>query len=531
MSVSAWVVGGALTMYVMGLAIAKEMEDFPGGGRALAAIVMPGAQAMRLMRWPAERIDTLGGYLTYHNITLFSLLIAIYAAVQGARAVRGDEDRHSLEEVLATGWSRRAVIRDRAVGFALLLSMICIGLALGTEAALASGHASDLGGSLVTFGVLGLCAMVAYSLGLLVSQLVPTARAAAGMSALILTALYVCTNVWDELGIAGVIRFVSPFYYFGFSRALVPGHGFDAPASAALVLMSVALLALAVVAFERRDYASALWTRRRKGRRSAAGASRATQRVVGAVWKATFLRGRYGLLAWSISAGAVVFLMMLLKPSVMDAWSLFSKYMPGARGTEGAYSETMYVAFSAEIIAPIVAAYVIVQAAGWVGDLAQGRVEEVLAAPVSWSRLVWERLLASSVGVACIAAAAVTALSAGAIAVDVEIDPGGLGRLALATVLLGAALAAVAAIAVAGIRSGVAITVLGVFVGASYLLGYIRPIFEWPDWVSRLNVFSLYGHPYAEWPAIGDVAVLVAMALLGGLLAVAIAQRTPKVAT
>ncbi len=80
----------------------------------------------------------------------------------------------------------------------------------------------------------GLCAMVGYSLGLLVSQLTPTSRAAAGVSSIVLTALYVLNNVWEELGWFGAVRFVSPFYYANFSRALVPGYGLDVPATVAL---------------------------------------------------------------------------------------------------------------------------------------------------------------------------------------------------------------------------------------------------------------------------------------------------------
>ena len=103
MGVVAWVLGGAAAMLFMGLALAQEMDDFPGGAEALAASVMPAVEAMRPLRWPAERLDTLGGYLTFHNIVLVQGFLAIYAAIQGTRAVRGAEDRHSLEQILATG--------------------------------------------------------------------------------------------------------------------------------------------------------------------------------------------------------------------------------------------------------------------------------------------------------------------------------------------------------------------------------------------------------------------------------------------
>ena len=126
----AWVVGGGLAMFGMAVALATEMDDFPGGAAGLAASVMAGAEALRPLRWPAERLDTLGGYLTYHNVTLYTFALAIYGLVQGARAIRGDEERGSLEEVLATGHPRIAVLRDRAIGFALVIAAICTGLGL-----------------------------------------------------------------------------------------------------------------------------------------------------------------------------------------------------------------------------------------------------------------------------------------------------------------------------------------------------------------------------------------------------------------
>jgi len=73
-------------MIIMGAALARERARFPGGPEARATSVMPGAEAMRLLRWPAERLDTLGGYLTYHNVTVFLLALSVYGAVQGANA-------------------------------------------------------------------------------------------------------------------------------------------------------------------------------------------------------------------------------------------------------------------------------------------------------------------------------------------------------------------------------------------------------------------------------------------------------------
>ena len=196
----AWVVGGGLAMLGMAVALATEMDDFPGGAAGLAASVMAGAEALRPLRWPAERLDTLGGYLTYHNVTLYTFALAIYGLVQGARAIRGDEERGSLEEVLATGHPRMAVLRDRALGFAIVVTVICTGLGLAVAAGLAAGGEPDLGGSLITMGTSGMVALVAYALGMLAAQLVGSSRAASGVGAALLSVLYVATNMGDRLG-------------------------------------------------------------------------------------------------------------------------------------------------------------------------------------------------------------------------------------------------------------------------------------------------------------------------------------------
>lgn len=529
-SAISWALGSAAVMYLMGLAIAQEIKDFPGGARGLEVSVLPATQALRIMRWPAEHLDTLGGYLTYHNVMLVMLFLAIYGAMQGSRAVRRGEDRHALEQILATGWTRAAVIRDRTLGFAVILTGISVGMGLGTAAAMAGGGEPDLAGSLITGMAVGLCALVGYCLGLLVSQLTRTSRISAGISSVILTALYVLTNIWDKLGPFEWVRFLSPFYYADFSRALVPGYGLDVPASLAMVAMSAVLFVLASWAFQRRDYGAALWHRQRARERRAAVPGRGSQRVFGSVTAASLYRGRWGLLAWALGAGSFSALMMLLEPSVIDMWSVFGKYMPGTGGTVGIPIVTVYVGFSGEIVAIVIVAFVIAQAAGWASDLADGRAEAVLATPVSWSRMVWERLLALAIGVACIVGGTVAGLALGAASVGLHLDVGGIWRLLADSVLFGAALGGLAAIVVATFRRGLAVTVLGIVVGASYLQGYLASIFEWPGWVERSSLFIAFGNPYVEWAGSGEALLLLTLAVPGALIAAWIAERTPKVA-
>lgn len=525
---AAWIVGGALSMLFMGLALHEEMASFPGGPQALAASVTPAAEAMRVLRWPAEHLETLGGYLTFHNVMLVSGFLALYAALQGARLVRGPEERHSLEDVLATGCSRPAYLRDRALGFVAVLAAITLGVALGIAWAMAASDAPDLSGSLVTMASVGLGASAAFAVGVLVSQLVRSSRSARGISALVLVAMYLANNAVDADDTLGWIRYLTPFHWVNQSRALVPGYTADGAAMAALLVLTVVLLGLAAVAFQRRDYGSGLWSR------AAAHQVVSTRPVavqhwwLASPWLASLREHRLGLAAWIAASGAFAALMMLLQPAAIDVFEQFSYYL-GMVGGAGTTPEIMYATFITDVIAPIVAAFVIAQAAGWVADLEQGRVETLLAAPLSWSRLVWERLIAVGVGVVAITAACLTVIGVGSLIVGAEVSLAGLLRVGAMCVVLAWAVAAVATVAVVTLRSAVALTVVAVYVAFAYLLTWMIPMFDWPTWTERLSIFAAFGHPYREWPAGGSLVLLGSLALVGSILGAALAERTPKV--
>ena len=527
LGIAVWIVGGSLAMYAIAAGFASEVARFAGGAKAMAASMAAGVEALRLLRWPAERLDTLGGYLTYHNVTVYVLLLSLYAAVAGSRAVRGPEARHSLEEILAAGWSRPAVIRDRAAGYVLTLALISAGVGLGLAASMAAGGEPDFGGSLITAAAAGLCALVAYAFGLLVSQLMVSSRAAGGVAAAVIAGLYLFTNVWQKLGPAGWARFISPFYYFNTSRALVPGYGFDLAAAAALLAMAALLIGAATLAFQRRDYAAALWSRPARRARPARPIQR---RVLRWLWSAMLIRERYGLLGWAGAAAVIMFMMARLEPSVVDMWNKI-KLVQTFIGTQpGRSAADQYLSFAAEIIAPIVVAYVITRAASWAADLRQGRVELILAAPVSWPRLISERLAALAVGILVITAGSIAGLVAGATSAGAPLSAPGLLRLTALTMLLGISLGAIAAALLAWLRNGTAITALAVFAAVSYLLTYLVQLFGWPGWVGKLSVFGAFGRPYLELPTAAGFAFLCALAVLGTLIAAALAARSPKVA-
>jgi hypothetical protein len=55
-------------------------------------------------------------------------------------------------------------------------------------------------------------------------------------------------------------------------------------------------------------------------------------------------------------------------------------------------------------------------------------------------------------------------------------------------------------------------------------------MFGWPGWVEQSSLFSAFGNPYVAWAELGEIAILLVLAVPGWLAAAAIAERTPKVA-
>jgi hypothetical protein len=157
-------------------------------------------------------------------------------------------------------------------------------------------------------------------------------------------------------------------------------------------------------------------------------------------------------------------------------------------------------------------------------------VELALSTPLSRPRLVAERLLSVIVGTAGLAIGAIGGLYVGASAVGLSLQGPGLVRTAADTLILGAALGGVAVLVVAAFRGSLAVTVMAVLLGASYLVGYLAELFTWPAWAGRFSVFTVFGSPYVEWPTRTETAVLVGVAVVGTGLAMLVAERTRGVA-
>lgn len=520
-----WIGAGVVFMVVVGYGYLEQVETYPGGAPAMGAALEAAAQAMRLFRWPAERLDTFGGYITYHNLTVISLALGVWGAIQGASLLRGAEAEGRLECLLAAGRSRRRILADRVAGWAITLAAITAGIGGGLAAATAIAGDADWFGSMIAMSSVMLVGLACFGLGLAVAQLVGPIRFAAGMAAAAVTGLYLITNVAEELGWMGGLRYLSPFHYSDVSRVLVPGHSVDLSAMVPLGVMSSAAIGLSVWAFERRDLGAPLW---RLDRRRV-GANPRREATARSYWRAELGRHKAGLAAWSVGAAILTGLMAWLEPVVVGMWDEME--LARILSPQSGISVTdSYLSLASQLVAALIAAYAIHRAAGWVAEMQEGRVEMFLSQPISWRRLLLYRLALAACGVLAISAASAVGLALGAAAVGAPLSRAGLLRTVPFTLILGLAALGVGAMLVAWKPTVGAVALLSAAMFASYLLAFAIPLFDLPDWTMNLSLFGAYGQPYLESPDTGGLALLIGLTLAGPVIATRLAERHPKVA-
>lgn len=523
-SAIAWIVGGALANYWMIFSLKNELEDFPGGPEMLVKVLGPTIEAFRPMRWPAERLDTLGGYATYHNMLLITMFLGVYAALQGATSLRTLEANGSMSVWLSAGISRRHIVIVRSVSFALMLGAIAMGIAGGTALALSGAGEPNIQGAFITLLASWCVSLLCFGFGQLLSHFLSSAKLAAGIAATTIVVLYVLGNSAGTFGPFAFLEYLSPFTYSNMSRALVPGIDAHWPSMIGVVFAAAALIAVSTRLFLTRDIGSVVRARVHESHQHVASRRSFTVRSL-------FGDGLYhswvAMLTWALGGAALVGVMVSLEPAAMDAWSYFDVLFPPGQDAI-VEREAQYLSFSGALLVPLVAGFVVAQSSKWSADFTAGRTGLILSTPVSWARLFSTRAAIALLGVVGILVASLGAMVIVAASIDVGVDLDGLIRLTTSSLVLGVAMIALSAIVTVLFTQRSAVLMLSIYLAVSYILLYVAPMLEWPPWVGRLSLFTAFGNPYIEWPTLLESSVILALAGPGLLLAFVLTTRSRK---
>ena len=454
--------------------------------------------------------ETLGGYEQYKWLSSAIVMMMIWAGLVGVGVGRGEEERGLTEEWLASGVSRTRLLLARSAAFGLVLLIACVGSVLGIVAVAPIVHQDpNLAGELGKAVSMAAGLFAGYALALLISQL-PAERQTAtafGIGALVL--LLVVNGIADTIDSASWIGFISPFHWMERTSSAAPGGTFDLPGTVGLGLAALLFIAVAIPIFHRRDVGSGLlgWSRR------AAAAVRAGSGNV--MLRFPFTEGlweqRVGLAVWSVSTLVLGALMVSVTRSMVDALfadptiaTLFRRIGQGS-----AYSSMFGLTWFGTALL-LLAGYAVVQASRWSTQDQEGRVEMLLTAPISRSRVVVERALEFAIASLVIVLAGYVGVALRAPGSGLNIDP---GHLFTASALLWPFALAFGGlgVAVASRWPRIAVPSLGAFAAVSYILGDLGPLFKFPDWAQNLSVFHLYGSPLSQpgsWTAAVSMSLI-----------------------
>lgn len=514
------------------VAVAASFDTVAGTPAAQASL----RQLSRSFAWYAEPLDALtpGVFATWRLGPMLAIFPAIWGLLAGSGTLRGEEERGSLDVLLATPHSRARVAIEKVAGVfsaALLLGLLCAvvvavaGLAGGSFGAVEAG----------LFGLnIALHAMAYVGLALLVSQFTRERGTAAGITGGLLALAFVLDASGRVAETSGLARAISTIYLYNLTRPLA-GAGANPGALASLLALGVLAAVAAVILFTRRDVGAAfpLLPERWRARWELAPRTRHTERdwslrspaaralrVAGgaSLWWAVGLAAYAGWMTGIASQVQAAFV-RLAESSPLLAAATSGQLLAG-RGGEGFVGLVVFT-----FLPLLVSAYALTRAAAFRADEDAGRLELPLATQHPRVTLLLTHVLALAATVAAIVLVALGAIWIAARASDLAVDGTRLVGAGLALLPLALAVGALGYALAGWCRSGMVVGLLAAVLVGSLLLSFLGPTLNLPRSLAQLSLLEQYGTPLTTgvdgW----------AMARLGALAASALALAAYRFAT
>ena len=456
-----------------------------------------------------SKLGTLGGYMTWKYGALFALGTALWSILALSGTLAGEASRGSLDIVAAAPFGKRRIALEK---LAAHLTMLWLAMAFIAIMIVVSSNAfgdATLGDRISIESAVGFAlwaGFIAMFFGGLALALAPFLgrSGSAGVAGLAMVALWAASG----LEVGGPLVLLSPFHWTADHIPLVGDY--DWPGLAAVGVVAVVLLGLGVELFRRRDL----------GVTAGLGLPALPEDVLGVRGPVSRAFGDElpRALSWGIGFGLMGALLASLVGPFADQIrkdpSLSSTLAGVFRGLElqtaggwlQLYAELLYIA------AGLAAATFVSK---WASDETDGRLEEILAVPMTRARWV----IAGGVG-AILAVVVMTVLLAAGIGLGAVAGGATTGDAIVGTASLGLFAAAIVGVGVAvgGLwRTSLAAEIAALVVVATYLVDLLAPPLNLPDWVHQLALTAHLGQPMiGQWNLAGVVACVVIAA--GGIL-------------
>ena len=459
-------------------------------------------------------IDTVGGFLTFRSLGFLPVVIGVWAAIVAAGLIRGEEELGALDVLLTTPHGRPAVFGQKvaALGLGVVVVLVLMGACMLAGAA-SVNESLPFDGTMAVLVNMGLITAFWAALALAIAQVVAARRTASTITGGLLFATYVLDNVLSGIDSLKGVAWVLPFHYYSINKPLVPGRALEYGAWVALAVGTVVLLGAALWMFARRDV-GAVFPLLPERQTASGGGSLA---LLGSIFGKT-LRDLVGpTLGWGIGLGALAALLVAVANEAVAPMRDVVRNIPWLGAVFGSLATTEgYLSSYMDVILPLILAFfAVIQVANWAGDEESGRMELLVSEPLPRLRILLARYAAvvcSLVGILVIQGVALLATAA---LTNTPLDAGrvigflfGIGVLVLVVLAFGMAVATWLK------QPGLAVPITGGLLIVMYFLELLGGFFTWPEAVRDLSIFHLYGRPLLDGLAWGNMAVLLAAALL-----------------
>ena len=457
------------------------------------------------------KLGTLGGYMTWKYGAMFALGTALWSILALSGTLAGEASNGSLDLVATTSrvGKRRIALEKLAAHLTMLWLAMAIVAAMVTVSSNVFGDAA-LGDRIPLGDAVGFALWVGFIATCFGGLAFATAPALGrGGSAAVAGILMVVLWVVSGLRIGGPLMNLSPFHW---TVDHVPLVGiFDWGGLALVGVVGVVLLAIGVVAFDRRDLGVTAGLSLPRLPADALGVRGPISRSFGDQLPRALAWG-IGMAVWGALLASLVGSFSDLIAHNETLPGIFNRIFPGYDfGTAGGwlqlYAELFFIA------AGFAAATFVSK---WASDETGGRLEMVLSTPTARSRWVVAGAIAAGLAVVVMTVLLMVGIglgagASGAVAGDAVLGSASLGLYALAIIGVG--------VAVGGLwRTSLAAEIAALVVVATFLVDLLSPALGLPDWVRQLALTAHFGQPMiGRWDSVGVVAS-IAIAIGGTLV-------------
>lgn len=451
-------------------------------------------------------MNTPEGYITFRYMeTVWPLLLSIWPILVGARLVRGEEERGTMDVLLATSQTRTRLLLEKVAALVIALLVIAVLFAVGVvagEAALGGGHVNVVRAVLTGLNLSNL-AFFFGMVALLISQVTVSRRAAAGWASGLLI-LFVFLNMAGRELSGTWVQYLTPFYYYNLNRPLLVGFPDQPLAALVPLLLSVLCLVGSVILFVRRDMGRSAIESQRKRAGSTESALRSLSRAerevsTQAVSLQTLFADAWGSFWWLLGMVAFCAALLFVTPGFQKAFNqavqetpwLASYLSDTPTNTNAALLGTLVFAF----VPALVMILALTLALKWSSDLENGRLELVFSTTQSRQRILLERFGANLLVVVLAPVLTWLTLTIGSQLANLPVDQGRL--LAASFSMFPPGLIAMGLVyALAGrLRYSIVLGIVTAYLVLSYLQESLEGNIQFPGWLMSLSVFHLYGNP------------------------------------